>query len=142
MQPIIKSLPARSWALDLIGLIHPQSSAYHKFIIFATNFFTKCVEVESLKEASVSTVHQFIFRNILYRFGIPECLVTDRGATFIVAEVNKLIIDFGIQFLHSTPYYTQSNGRLEANNKIIISIVKKMLADNAKDWYNELDSTL
>lgn len=60
----------------------------------------------------------------------------------MAVELNKLITDFGIQFLHSTPYYTQSNGQVEASNKIIISIVKKMLADNAKDWHNELDSTL
>ncbi|KAK9914409.1 hypothetical protein M0R45_038190 [Rubus argutus] len=85
---------------------------------------------------------RFIFRNIICRFGIPECLVADRGAAFMAAEVNNLMTDFGIQFLHSTPYYAQSNGQAEASNKVIITILKKMLADNARDWHNELDSTL
>jgi ribonuclease HI len=142
MQPIIKPWPARGWALDLIGLIHPHSSAHHKFIIVATDFFTKWVEAEALTEASAPTVRRFIFRNIVCRFGIPECLVADRGAAFMAAEVNELMTDFGIQFLHSTPYYAQSNGQAEASNKVIITILKKMLADNPRDWHSELDSTL
>ena len=59
IQPIIKPGPARGWALDLIGLIHPHSSAQHKFIIVATDFFTKWVEAEALKEASALTVRRF-----------------------------------------------------------------------------------
>ena len=60
----------------------------------------------------------------------------------MASEVNQLMTDFGIQFLHSTPYYAQSNGQAEASNKIIIDIIKRMLADNARDWHNELDNTL
>ncbi|XP_040364382.1 uncharacterized protein LOC121049957 [Rosa chinensis] len=56
MQPIIKPWPARGWALDLIGMIHPHSSLQHKFIIVATDFFTKWVEAEPLKEASGTTI--------------------------------------------------------------------------------------
>ncbi|XP_040364410.1 uncharacterized protein LOC121049974 [Rosa chinensis] len=52
---------------------------HHKFIIVATDYFTKWVEAEPLKEASGTTIRQFIFRNILCRFGIPEVLVSDRG---------------------------------------------------------------
>ncbi|XP_024179270.1 uncharacterized protein LOC112185254 [Rosa chinensis] len=120
MQPIIKPWPARGWALDLIGMIHPHSSLQHKFIIVATDFFTKWVEAEPLKEASGTGIRQFIFRNILCRFGIPEVLVSDRGAVFMGGPVEQLVNDFGIQFVHSTPYYAQSNGQAKASNKIII----------------------
>ena len=60
----------------------------------------------------------------------------------MAAEVDTLMADFGIQFLHSTPYYAQANGQAEASNKIIIDVIKRMLADNARDWHNELDNTL
>ncbi|XP_040369471.1 uncharacterized protein LOC121051315 [Rosa chinensis] len=142
MQPIIKPWPARGWALDLIGMIHPHSSLQHKFIIVATDFFTKWVEAEPLKEASGNTIRQFIFRNILYRFGIPEVLVSDRGAEFMGGPVEQLVNDFGIQFLHSTPYYAQSNGQAEASNKIIITLLKKMLVENHRQWHDTLYETL
>ena len=60
----------------------------------------------------------------------------------MAAEVDTLMSDFGIQFLHSIPYYAQGNGQAEASNKSIIGIIKRMLADNARDWHNELDNTL
>jgi hypothetical protein len=57
-------------------------------------------------------------------------------------EVVTMTNKFGIKLLHSTPYYAQSNGQAEASNKIIINILKKMVADNPRDWHNELYNTL
>ncbi|XP_024164019.1 uncharacterized protein LOC112170997 [Rosa chinensis] len=105
MQPIIKPWPARGWALDLIGMIHPHSSLQHKF-------------------------------------GIPEVLVSERGASFMGGDFEKLVNDYGIQFIHSTPYYTQSNGQAEASNKIIITLLKKLLVENPRQWHNTLYETL
>ena len=34
---------------------------------------------------------------------------------------------YGIKLLHSSPYYAQSNGQVEASNKVILSISRKML---------------
>ncbi|XP_024156331.1 uncharacterized protein LOC112164357 [Rosa chinensis] len=61
-----------------------------EFIIIATDFFPKWVEAEPLKEASGGTLRQFLFRNIICRFGIPEVFVSDWGAAFIGGEVDKL----------------------------------------------------
>ncbi|XP_024172319.1 uncharacterized protein LOC112178398 [Rosa chinensis] len=104
MQPIIKPWPARGWALDLIGMIHPYSSLQHKF-------------------------------------GIPEVLVSDRGAAYMGGAVEQLVNELGIQFIHSTPYYSQSNGQAEANNKIIITLLKKMLVE-PRQWHDTLYETL
>ncbi|KAL6209261.1 hypothetical protein ACLB2K_020203 [Fragaria x ananassa] len=103
MQPIIKPWPARGWALDFVGVIHPYASQQHKFILVGTDFFTKWVEAEPVKHASAKTVCQFICW-----YGILEYLVAD----------------------------------MEVSNKIILSILKRMLAENPRDWHNELDNTL
>ncbi|XP_004306255.1 PREDICTED: uncharacterized protein LOC101314018 [Fragaria vesca subsp. vesca] len=55
LQPIIKPWPGRGWAIDFVGIIHPHSSEQHKFIIVATDFFTKWVEAEPLKVASANS---------------------------------------------------------------------------------------
>ncbi|KAL6191634.1 hypothetical protein ACLB2K_038024 [Fragaria x ananassa] len=142
MQPIIKPWSGRGWAFDFVGVIHPYSSQQHKFILVGTDFFTKWVEVKPVKEASAKTVCQFIFRNFICRYGIPECLMVDRGAAFMAIETQEFLNDYGIKFLHFTPYYAQFNGQAETSNKIILSILKRMLADNPHDWHNELDNTL
>ncbi|XP_062006903.1 uncharacterized protein LOC133724206 [Rosa rugosa] len=119
-------------------MIHPHSSVQHKFIIVVIDFFTKWVEAEPLKEASGATIRQFIFHNIVCRFGILEVLVSDRGASFMGGEVEKLVNDLGIQFIYSTPYYAQCNGQAEASNKIVITLLKKMLAENPRKWHETL----
>jgi ribonuclease HI len=142
MQPIVKPWPFRGWAMDFIGMISPPSSKQHHFIIVATDFFTKWVEAEPMKHITADKVKDFIFDNLICRFGVPECIITDRGTSFMAEEVVTMTNKFGIKLLHSTPYYAQSNGQAEASNKIIINILKKMVADNPRDWHNELYNTL
>jgi len=60
MNPIIKPWSFRGWGIDLIGQIFPTSSKGHKFILLATDYFTKWVEVVPLKEASSTNMIDFI----------------------------------------------------------------------------------
>ncbi|XP_024163673.1 uncharacterized protein LOC112170570 [Rosa chinensis] len=69
---------------------------------------------------------------------MPEVLVLDRRAAFMGGDVEQLVNDFSIQFLHSTPYYAQSNGQAEASNKIIITLLKKMLVENPRQLHETL----
>jgi len=41
MNLIVKPWPFRGWAIDLIGQIFPSSSKGHKFVLVATDYFTK-----------------------------------------------------------------------------------------------------
>ena len=43
--------------------------------------------------------------------------------------------DYDIQLIRPTPFYAQSNGQVEASNKVLISILEKMLEDNPRDWH-------
>ncbi|KAL3825577.1 hypothetical protein ACJIZ3_021606 [Penstemon smallii] len=52
MNVIIKPWPFRCWAIDIIGEIHPSSSKHHRYIIVATDYFTKWVEAKPLKQAN------------------------------------------------------------------------------------------
>ena len=47
-----------------------------------------------------------------------------------------------IKNLYFTPQYSQSNGRTEATNKIILSALKKMLEKSKGMWVDELPGVL
>ncbi|KAL6222115.1 hypothetical protein ACLB2K_005507 [Fragaria x ananassa] len=64
---------------------------------------------------------------------IASVLQKTGGAAFMADETQEFLSDYEIKFLHSTPYYAQSNGQAEASNKIIFSILRQMLADNPRD---------
>jgi hypothetical protein len=46
---IVKPWPFRGWGLDFVGEIHPSSSKRHRFILVATDYFTKWTEVVPLR---------------------------------------------------------------------------------------------
>jgi transposase InsO family protein len=49
---------------------------------------------------------------------------------------------YNIVLGHSTAYYPQGNGLAESSNKILITIIKKVLSENKKSWHVHLKYTL
>ena len=43
--------------------------------------------------------------------------------------------DYGIQLIRYTPSYVEANGQTKVSNKVLISILDKMLEDNPSDWH-------
>jgi hypothetical protein len=66
LNPIIKSWPFRGWGIDLIGQINPPSSKGHKFVLLATNYFTKWVEAIPLKKVTSENMVEFVKEHIIY----------------------------------------------------------------------------
>ncbi|XP_024171492.1 uncharacterized protein LOC112177435 [Rosa chinensis] len=83
-------------------------------------------------------------RWLLRRHGYfwPSILKDCIAFAFMGGEVDKLAKEWGIHFVHSSPYYAQSNGQAEASNKIIITLLKKMLEANPRQWHETLYETL
>lgn len=79
MQVIVKPWPFRLWAMDVIGMIYPPSSRGHRYILVATDYFTKWVEAVPLKDVDQVGVIKFLNEHILHRFGIPESIVSDQA---------------------------------------------------------------
>jgi len=56
LQPILHEFSFSKWGLDFIGPINPPSSFGHVFILTATYYFTKWVEVVPIKYAKYDQV--------------------------------------------------------------------------------------
>ncbi|KAM1413312.1 hypothetical protein ACFXTO_025928 [Malus domestica] len=44
--------------------------------------------------------------------------------------------------IQSSPYYPQSNGQAEASNKVLVNIIKRMVAESPEKWHEKLRDTL
>ena len=75
-------------------------------------------------------------------FGIPLFITIDQGTMFIGEEMNYFIEYYDIQLIRSTIFYAQANGQVEASNKLLIRVLKKMLEENPRDWHRILSKTL
>ena len=71
-------IPFAMWGMDILGPF-PMATAQRKFLIVAIDYFTKWIEAKPLAKITTKQVAQFLWENIMCRYGIPRILVTDNG---------------------------------------------------------------
>lgn len=50
-----------------------------KFLLVATGFFTKWIEVEPLATITTQKAQKFTWKNIICRHNLPQAIVTNNG---------------------------------------------------------------
>jgi len=53
-----------------------------KFLLVGIDYFTKWIEVESLTTITARNVQNSVWKNIVYRFGLPQIIIIDNGRQF------------------------------------------------------------
>eukprot|EP00253_Pinus_taeda_P003938 PITA_03938 len=76
------SAPFQQWGLDFNGEIHPASSDQHRWILTATDYFTKWIEAIPTRQATDAVIISFFENNLLSRFGCPNKLINDNATAF------------------------------------------------------------
>ena len=140
LHALISPWPFSVWGIDIIGKISPKSSSGNEYILVAIDYFTKWVEATSYAGLTTAKVAKFIRSHIIYRYGVPHELISDRGAHFR-DEVDALVQEYGIQHHRSSAYRPQTNGAVEAANKNIKRILRKMVK-TSRDWSEKLPFAL
>ena len=59
----------------------PRAPGGYEHLVVAIDYFTKWIETELLNTISSRLVQKFFWRNIVYRFGIPRALISDKGCS-------------------------------------------------------------
>ncbi|RVX05343.1 Gypsy retrotransposon integrase-like protein 1 [Vitis vinifera] len=112
--------PFAQWGMDIVGPL-PAAPAQKKFLLVATDYFSKWVEAEAYASIKDKDVTKFVWKNIVCRFGIPQIIIADNGPQFD-----------SIAFRNSA----------EATNKTLISALKKRLEQAKGKWVEELPGVL
>ena len=142
LQPITIENPFEQWGLDVVGEINPNSSKLHKYILTATDYFSKWIEEIPLKVINDNEVIQFLQQNIVTKFGVPNCLVFDNAKYFLSLKIVEFALKYNIILKYSANYYPQGNGVDESTNKNLLQIIKKIIVKNQRDWHTALDTAL
>ncbi|RVW77943.1 Gag-Pol polyprotein [Vitis vinifera] len=93
-------------------------------------------------QASKIKMYQFVWKNIVCRFGIPQIIIADNGPQFDSIAFRNFCSELNIRNSYSTPRYPQSNGQAEATNKTLINALKKRLEQAKGKWVEELPGVL
>jgi hypothetical protein len=84
-----------------------QGGFTHIFIV--VDKFTKWVKVKPSASIPAAKVVEFI-REIMYRFGIPNNIITDNRTQFTVREFKDFCADSRIKMNYASVSHPQSNG--------------------------------
>ncbi|XP_058189165.1 uncharacterized protein LOC131306759 [Rhododendron vialii] len=120
----------------------PTAPGGFKFLITATDYFSKWVEAEPLPTITEADVRRFVWRNIVTRFGVPYAIVSDNRSQFVSKDLTSLCVEFSIRFFNSTSAYPQGNGQAEATNKTVCAGIKRRLHSKRGKWVEELPHVL
>ena len=134
LKPLVTLQAFDKWAIDFVGPINPlgkQTGA--RYIITAIDYLSRWVKAALVKDCSATTIVQFIFENILTKFGCPRILMSDQGKHFLNQTIQLLMKEFHIYHQKSTPYHPHANGTIEAFNKILENALTKVCNANRDD---------
>lgn len=113
--------PFYTWALDLISPI---------WILPATQYYTKWVEIVTLRWASGAVVVNFILDNVICWFGIPKRILFDNSTSFVHVHVQQLLEEYGVHHGKSSPCYPKRKGQAEATNKTLLQTFSRMVYES------------
>ena len=141
LRSISSPWPFAQWGIDIVGPL-PITPAQKKLLLVATDYFRKWIEAEAFASIKDKEVTQFIWKNIVCRFGIPWTIISDNGPQFDSRVYRNFYQELKIKNLYPTPRYPQSNGQEEASNKTLLTALKKRLDVAKGKWVDELPGVL
>uniref|UniRef100_A0A2N9IBS0 Integrase catalytic domain-containing protein n=1 Tax=Fagus sylvatica TaxID=28930 RepID=A0A2N9IBS0_FAGSY len=141
LNPLSSPWPFVQWGIDIVGPL-PRAPGNKKFLIVATDYFTKWVEAEPLAHIRDADAKFFLWKNVVTRFGIPWAVISDNGTQFEGKVFKGFCSGLGIRNFFSSPGYPQANGQVEVSNKVILDGIKKRLEEAKGKWVEELPSVL
>ena len=129
------------WGMDIVGPL-PVATAQKKFLLVATNYFSKWVETETYANIKDRDVSKFFWKNIICQFEIPLAIIADNGPQFDSVMFRTFCSELKIKNLCFIPRYSQSNEQVETTNKTLLSVLKKKLEKAKGKWVEELPGVL
>ena len=98
------------------------------------------MKAASYARLTSSGVASFIISHIICRYGVPHELISDIGVHFRT-EVDTLVQPYNIRHHRSSAYRPQTNEVVEATNKNINRILRRMV-ETSWDWSEKLPFAL
>jgi transposase InsO family protein len=114
-------------------------------LLVAVDKFSKWIEVVPVTNQDATTAVKF-FESIVYRYGIPNSIITDNGTNFTSGEFQDFAKNLGIKLKYASVVHPKSNGQVKKANGLVCGGLKKRLLRPLKRavgaWVEELPSVL
>jgi hypothetical protein len=125
--------PFQLIGIDIAGPL-PKTKKHNRFFLLMVDYYTGWVECEPIKDIESNTIINKIMKKWIYRFGVPEGIITDNGSSFMSQLAMKFYEKLNITKRTTSVYHPQSDGKAERTIGTIKNIIKKNIIKSDEEW--------
>jgi transposase InsO family protein len=144
LQTIPVTWPFTMWGLDIVGPLRKAPGGYTHLLV-AIDKFSKWVEVRPIMNLRAEQAVMF-FTNIIYRFVVPNSIITDNESQFTGRKFLEFYDKFHIRVNWAAVAHPQTNGQVERANGMILQGLKPRIFDrlnkSGRKWLQELQAVV
>jgi transposase InsO family protein len=128
------------WGLDLVGPLQKAPGGFTHLLV-AVDKFSKWIEARPI--AQIKSEHAVLFfTDIIHRFRVPNCIITDNGTQFTGKKFLRFCDDHHIRVDWAAVAHPRTNGQVECANGMILQGLKLRIFNRlnkfGKRWLQEL----
>ena len=120
---LLQQLPIPEWKWDMIAIDFisglPHTSSGYDAIWVIVNRLTKSAHFLPKKTYTIDKLARLYINQIVCLHGVPESIVSDRGATFTSVFWQELCKALGIRLDFSTAFHPQTDGQSKRTIQIL-----------------------
>ena len=120
------------WMKVTTDIFHFENDSYLLIVIYMGRF-PIVGKLTSTTVQQVATQMKLIFSE----YGWPETIVSDNGSCYSAETLTKLMTDYSVNHITSSPHYLQSNGLAEKYVQIVKNLFYKV-QEEGTDLYKRL----
>jgi transposase InsO family protein len=123
--------PFACWGLDMFRPFKKAQGGYTDVLV-AIDKFTKWIEYKPISSLTSTKAVEFI-QDIIFRFGIPNRIITDLGSNFTSSEFFDFCEQQSIQIKYASVAHPRANGQVERANAMILEALRKKVFDKSEN---------
>ena len=114
----------------MVGPLKKAPSGF-THLLMAVDKFTKWIEAKTITNIRSEEAVKF-FLDIIYRFGVPNCIITNHETNFTGKRFLDFYDGYGIRIDWASVGHPRTNGQVERANGMVLQGLKPRISTNSK----------
>ncbi len=103
-------------------------------VLMMVDHFTKFAQAFPYKRCDAEETCEILMENWIPPYGAPLAIQSDNGSQFTAELTSEMMKCVDILQIHSSPYYPQTNGLVERQNRTLILMLRTVCSRRQDDW--------
>ena len=132
LHPIPVQRPFQIIGVDIMEL--PKTKQGNRYVVVFQDFFSKWPMVYPVPDQKTQRLVKLLTEEVIPFCGVPEALLSDRGANLLSHLMLDVCEILGIRKLNTTSYHPQCDGMVERFNHTLKSALRKHAVKFGNQW--------